>query len=202
MRSTLALLLVAALAGGCAATGPISSTVVSYSQWHAERRPGPYVFERLPSQQLQGDPQRLLEDAARGPLAAKGFVAATSDAAALYSVLLTARLTGSRGYYDDPWPGGGRGYGRISSGFGGFGYGSGVGLGVGFGMSTPLYEREVTVLIRDRQSGQTLYETRAVHDGLSPLINAFLPAMVDAALKDFPHAAGPRRVTSALPPAP
>jgi len=58
------------------------------------------------------------------------------------------------------------------------------------------YEREVGVLIRDRASGQPLYEARAVSDGLTPQVESALPAMFSAALKDFPNAASkPHRVS-------
>ena len=65
----------------------------------------------------------------------------------------------------------------------------------------PSYEREVAVLIRDKKSGEPLYEARATNDGGSPSINALLGAMYEAALKDFPAGgANPRRVTTPINP--
>lgn len=188
----LAFCLGSALLAGCAALSQLTSTVVSYSQWPAGRAPGSYAFERLPSQQLRPE-QQILEDAARPALRRAGFVEATGEKPADVTVQLAARVTPDRVLYDDPWFWRGPGYGRISGGY----WGSGWGLGLG--MTTPNYEREVALLVRDRRSGQMLYETRATNDGASPILNSLLPAMFDAALADFPHASGPRRVTTAIP---
>jgi hypothetical protein len=59
----------------------------------------------------------------------------------------------------------------------------------------------VAVLIRDRQSGQVVYEARAANDGTTMGSDAMIAAMFDAALKDFPQTGiNPRRVTIPLPP--
>jgi hypothetical protein len=68
---------------------------------------------------------------------------------------------------------------------------------------TARYDREVALLIRDRKTGQVLYETRASNEGNSPAVGGALPAMFDAALKDFPHGGlNPRPVTIPLAPSP
>jgi hypothetical protein len=66
--------------------------------------------------------------------------------------------------------------------------------------SSPQYDREVALLIRDRASGQPLYETRATNDGgYTSGGTALLAAMYEAALKDFPTpAVNPRRVSVEL----
>ena len=61
------------LLGGCAAFNNLSSEVSTYGPWPAERKPGAFVFERLPSQQAQPEQQSQLEAAARGALEAAGF---------------------------------------------------------------------------------------------------------------------------------
>jgi hypothetical protein len=72
---------------------------------------------------------------------------------------------------------------------------------MGMGVPTVTYEREVALLIRDRHSGQPLYETRASNDGGSPSIQSLLPAMFEAAMKDFPAGSvTPRRVTTEISP--
>jgi len=87
------------------------------------------------------------------------------------------------GYYDDGYSDGYYGYG----GYGGYG-------------GWPGYDREVAVLIRDRATGQLLYEARASNNGASSAINPLLPAMFSAALKDFPAGGpNPRRVSVELP---
>ena len=44
-----------------------------------------------------------------------------------------------------------------------------------------------------------LYEARASNDGASPSIESLLPAMFEAAMKDFPHTGiNPRKVTTEI----
>ena len=68
------------------------------------------------------------------------------------------------------------------------GFGSGFGRGFGFGPDDTLrrYVREVSVLIRDRKSGQVVYETHASSDGVLPLTPALMAAMFQAAMTPFP----------------
>ena len=197
----LTLALAAAALSGCAALRDLRSEVSTFSQWPAERKPGSYTFERLPSQQANAEQQQRLEDAARPAIAAAGFTPAAAGAAADVTVQLGARVNvDDRSLYNDPfwWHGGlyrsrfgvGFGYGR--GGFGGFGP---------WGLSTPTYEREVAVLVRDGKTGTPLYETRASNDGGSPSINTLLSAMYEAALKDFPSGGStPRVVVTRIPP--
>ena len=200
---TASTLIVAAALGGCAGMNQLSSDVSTFSQWPAQRKPGTYTFERLPSQQANPDQQRTLEDAAARAMESAGFTAATDARSADVSVQLGARVNAQdRSPYDDPfwWRGGlyrssfNRPYPRAGFGFG-FGFG-------GFGYSgMPSYEREVAVLIRDKKSGEPLYEARATNDGGSPSINSLLGAMYEAALKDFPAGGtNPRRVTTPITP--
>lgn len=76
-------------------------------------------------------------------------------------------------------------------------YGSGVGLGVGFNLSGPppeQVETRLSVMIRDRESGKTLWEGRASFSvrASSPLANTQLGAakMAEALFKDFPGNSG------------
>jgi hypothetical protein len=65
----------------------------------------------------------------------------------------------------------------------------------------PTFEREVSLLIRDRESGKLLYEAHASNLGTSASIGALLPAMYQAAMKDFPATGpNPRNVTIDLVP--
>ena len=192
-------LTVAALAG-CAGLNQVSSEVRSYSQWPAGRQPGSYVYERLPSQQVDASRQQRLEDAARGALAAAGFTEAGAGQTSDFSVQLGARVIGvDGGPGSDPfWPRGiypWVGYGHRGQ----FYLGSGFGWGAQWTLypGRTYYEREVALLVRDRRTGQPVYETRATHSSGSPGIDALLPALFDAALSDFPHAdPNPRRVTT------
>ena len=93
----------------------------------------------------------------------------------------------------------GRGRSPVSVGVGGStgSYGSGVGLGVGFDLSGPppeQVETRMSVMIRDRDSGETLWEGRASFAvrSNSPLAETQLGAakMAEALFRDFPGASG------------
>jgi hypothetical protein len=201
MRTTFATLLIAASAAlsGCAAMNNLTSDVSTFSQWPAERKPGSYSFERLPSQQSNPEQQQLLEDSARHALQLAGFTPVDAGKTPEYIVQLGARVSPNDRYYyyDDPlWWRGGLHYSR----FGRPRFYPGFYPGFGFaGPPTPTYEREVALLIRDRSSGTPLFEARATNDGGSPSIQSLLPAMYDAALKDFPNGGvNPRRITTEI----
>jgi Domain of unknown function (DUF4136) len=185
--------LVLALAG-CAAPRQLVSDVASYSQWPAGRKPGSYAFDRLPSQQSAPERQQSLEDAARPALEAAGFAPAGDGAQAEFSIQIGARVTKiERSPWDDPfWWHGSFVHPRFSRGpwWPGF----------GMGTSVPVYERQVALLVRDRQSGQALFEAHASNDGTNAASTRLLPAMFAAALKDFPAGApDSRAVTVELP---
>ena len=82
------------------------------------------------------------------------------------------------GHYWGPYGGGGwyRGYG---------------------GYYSPYYDREAAVLIRDKRSGEPLYEARAQSQGPTTGLTTVLPALFVAAMKDFPTGSttNPRRIT-------
>jgi hypothetical protein len=187
-------LLAAATLAGCAAMSSVTSDVSSYGTWPAGRAPGSFAFERLPSQQAQGERQGQLEAAARGALEKAGFTHAGDPGDADVTVQLGARITRyDTSPWDDPfwWRWGGAHWrypGWYAPHF-------------GFGGSYPStrYDREVALLIRDRRTGTPLYETRAMSDGYSAGDTTVMAAMFEAALKDFPTpAVSPRRVTVPL----
>lgn len=199
---------------GCAGMHQIESDVSTFSDWKPDRKPGTYAFERLPSQ--QADPQRaqMLEDAARPSIEAAGFKPA-GQAAPDVTVQLNARVTTyDRGIYDDPfwWHGGVFAYrggprGPFGPGFYGPGYGPGGpwgpfgcgGWGCGGFSRMPYYEREVALLIRDRQAGKPVYEAHAVSDGNYSMSQGLLPSMFEAAMKDFPYGGlNPRKVITRI----
>ena len=202
-----ALIWVAALLGGCAALDTLHNEVSTYGAWPAERKPASYAFERLPSQQAQPERQQMLEDAARPALGSAGFTPAASPDGAEYLLQLGVRVSSDPRWYDgDPtfWHGGPR-FGHGLGGWGGWGrgpwgFGGGFGGSFGPGYDTSVrFDREVAVLIRDRKSGQLLYEARASNYGASASIDRLLAPMFRAALADFPAiAAGPRQVSVPL----
>jgi hypothetical protein len=181
----------AAITAGCASVPTtIASDVSSFGEWPGNRSAGTYAFERLPSQQARAQDQAVIEAAARGAVERAGFKPAANEAQADVLIQLSARsMRQDRGSGYDPifWP-------RVHIG-GGYRY-WGWGWGVSAPLpSTPRARREVAVLIRDRTSGKTVYETRALNNGSADPDSTLLTAMFDAALKDFPKPAiSPRRV--------
>lgn len=184
-----------ALLGGCASLNTVTSDVATYGAWPADRKPGRYAFERLPSQQANAARQAELEAAAARALAAAGFTAAPDAAQADVIVQIGARISRTElAPWDDPlwWRWGGgywRGPGWHPRGHASY-YAS---LHAGW---YSRYERNVALLLRDRASGTPLYEAHAQTDGSTRGDSALLAAMFEAALKDFPAtgASNPRRV--------
>ena len=190
------------LLGGCASTRVVESEVNSFARWSpAPPAPGStYRFERLLSQQQPDAPQARLESLAQAALARVGLQHNPQTAA--FSVQITAS---SQPVLRTRWDGGGYPFGGPNVFIGG-GVGSGVGVGFGFGfpmsgMDTPLYRREVGVVMRELRSNQTVYETRAVSEEPWLDTDPVLSAMFDAALRGFPvPPGGPRRVNIEIKP--
>ncbi len=194
----LPLILAAAALSGCAALSSVSSDVSSFGEWPADRKPGTYAFDRLPSQAQKAAESDALEAAAKPALAKAGFKPA--EAGQQPDVLVQV---GSRVGYSDAYPWADSMWWRGSFGYYRHGPWLGPRWGVGLGMQYDArrYEREVAVLIRDRASGKPLYESRASRESSSPsTASATLGAMFEAALMDFPKLGmNPRRVEVALP---
>jgi Domain of unknown function (DUF4136) len=193
--------LIALALSGCAAMNNLNNEVSTFGPWPAERQPASFVFERLPSQQAHPERQVQLETAARGALEAAGFRAAADENSAVYLMQIGARVTSNDPWiYNDPlfWRGG------LRHGYGGRwnrGWGPGWGPGWGYNSfyTSSNFEREVALLIRDRKTAQLLYEARASNNGPSASIDYLLPAMFEAALKDFPSTGpNPRSVTTMI----
>lgn len=179
---------------GCAAMSSLSTNVSSFGEWPADRKPGSYAFERLPSQQARPQEAQLLESAASAALAKAGFAPAAAGTEPDVLVQVAARDTRTEtSPWDDPlWWHGGFGYWR---------HGPWIAprWSLSATYSSPRYEREVAVLVRDRASGKPLYEARASSEGLSRSDARLLGAMYEAALMDFPRlGVNPRRVVVPL----
>ena len=197
---SLSVLAIVALAG-CAATSTVSSEVASFGEWPAQRAPGSYAFERLPSQQAIAAEAEQLEAAAAPALAKAGFTPVPAGQQPDVLVQVGARVQRA---YDSRWDERLWWSGGITWGGGYWRRGPWLSpsIGVNWRNSPPRYDREVGVLIRDRVSGKALYETRATNEGLSSGID-LQAAMFQAALTDFPRLAlNPRRVVVPLQPAP
>jgi Domain of unknown function (DUF4136) len=184
--------------GGCAGINSLPVQVSTYGEWPAGRAPGRYAFERLPSQEAQADQQQRLEAAAAPALARAGFSPVASGETPDLLVQVGARSSRSElAVWDDPfWWHGGLSWGRR---------GPWRGPMWSFGMSTGYpysrsVEREVALLVRERDSAKPLFEARASSDGLYALDARIAQAMFDAALTDFPRVGiNPRTVNVPMP---
>lgn len=191
--------LVCAGLSGCA-SGPqaVSSEVRSFTSWPAQRAPGSYVFERLPSQDVQAERQASVEAACAPALAAAGFAPASPAAPAKVSVQVTAGLRVDPGWRGDPfWSPWGPAYRYGPQGRWGprgpFWWPSPM-------TDLPRVRLQLDLVVRDRAGGQVLYETRAVHERVGALDPRLLAPVCAAALADFPApATGMREVTVTLP---
>ena len=212
MKATVAALIAAAAVGGCASLYSVDADVSSFSRWPAGRTPATYAFERLPSQQAQPQQAQVIEDAARPAIERAGLVPAPEGAAPDVTIQLAARITETGlSPYDDPfWYGGMypwhrpfayRRYGRAYWGpYGGSYWGAGWYRGYSDFYGS-YFEREAAVLIRDKRSGEPLYEARAQSQGQTTGLPTVLPALFVAAMTDFPagSTANPHRVSVETP---
>ncbi len=189
---------------GCA-TGP--RIVSSQVRTSAAQPPGAavlpgvhYRFEPIPTVAGQPAPGQL-EALAQTALARVGAVRDDAHARVGVQVTGTANV-----YWSDSW---GAPYdepsnARIALGMGYGWSGSGWGLGLGWPMwndTVPIYVSEVTLVMRDLQSGQIVYDTRARHDGTWSNTDAVLTALFAAALQGYPDPPpGARRVDVPLLP--
>ena len=187
--ASLSLASAAVLLSACASLNDVAADVSSYSRWPTGRSAGTYVFERLPSQQARPQQAQMLEDSARRAVEGAGFVPAPEGAAPDVTVQVGARIVETdTSPWDDPlWYGG---FGAWHRPFGRFGRPYGLsGWRGGFWApysDFPSYQREVALLIRDKRTGEPLYEARAQNEGTTTGVATVLPAMFVAALADFP----------------
>ncbi|MDM7457369.1 MAG: hypothetical protein P3W97_008995 [Tepidimonas sp.] len=188
-----ALLAAAALLGGCATPLRLEHTVHSQAAWAPAARPTPgdrYLFERLPSQR-SGDTAReqdALESLAESVLASKGLLRAQEASVAMgsavpWGVQLVAR---SVKYPYAPWDApeprpGWMPYGQVV-----VGRGVVSSIGLQWPLRPPYYVRELALTVRDRRSGEVVYETRATQDGPWNDAPALWRALLEAALDGFP----------------
>lgn len=175
-----------------ACSGPynVSADVSSYGSWPTDRKAGTYAFDRLPSQQQSdeaGKRQTALEDAAKAALDKAGFKPASDTKTADVLVTLGARVTAYDPVpWDDPlwWRWRGR---LLSPRYSYSGYGSYGGWGW---RQDPFfdrrYDRAVAVLMRDRASGEAIFEAHASNEGASMGSETLLGVLFEAALSEFP----------------
>lgn len=185
----LAVAVVATLLSGCALPRMIDSEVESFAGSPSAIVGATYRFERLPSQQAQAAAQDQLEALAEPVLAQAGLV--HSGTQARYSMQVEANvLEYNRAPQRQPRFGGGLMVGR-----GGLWYPSAYLV-----LEQPWYRHTVHLLMRDIATTHVVYESTARFDGPWSDSANLLPAILEAALRDFPNPpSGPRTVVVELP---
>lgn len=187
------------------ATGPrvVSSqvhTVSAQAPGDAVLQQARYRFEVAPARPEPGQMStERLQQLAGQALAQVGLV--HDEAGAQLAVQVTGRVSA---YWMDDW---GRPYGSLSRMSFGVGIArGGWGLGLGgplWDTSIPVYGSEVQLLMRDLQSGQIVYDSRARHDGPWHNTDAVLTALLAAALEGYPNPPqGTRRIDVPVQPVP
>lgn len=167
---------------GCASSRMVDSDVQRFAGAKPLAIPASYRFERLPSQ-AQNPAQDRIESMSETALAAHQL---TRTTAPQYTVQVELQSTERDNPYD--------GHRHVGSSGWGWGVGIGVGnhgsgLGLFWNAPTPWYQHSLRILIRDK-AGAVAYESKAVHHGpWSDSLN-LLPALLDAALRDFPNGSG------------
>ena len=192
------LLALSFLLTGCSTVRLVDSDVTAYplATPQTVAVPSAYRFERLPSQQAQGQARSELEALAQPELAKVGLQ--RDDAAAQYSVQLDAQVfRDPRAPWDDPryfsW------YAAPYPTFTRFGT---VWRSPPMMMQFdfPYYRREIHLVVRKVADNQVVFESSASSDGRWPDSERVLPAMIQAALQGFPNPPqGPRRVVVEIP---
>ena len=178
-----------ALLSGCVApTGPVEVTRFHVPDT-SQLGKGSIAVEPAPGQDPKSLEWQTYQAAVQRQLALVGYTEAASGQGGQ-----VAELRLSRGTYQPE-----RSSGPVSVGVGGStgSYGSGVGLGIGLNLSPrpgPQVQTELGVIIKDRLSGQALWEGRASFAvrASSPLADSALGAakMSEALFQGFPGQSG------------
>ena len=201
------------LLSACSGLRVVDNDVASFAQWPNATPPAAgsnYRFERLPSQQsslpqsgISGMEltQDELEVIARTALDKVGFLNNPATAAFNLQVSATTRYAQRNPYNSGPGYGGFGGFGGSGISLGGGSAGSFIGFSFPLGMSeSPLFMREVSIVVRDASNNAVVYESKATHSGVWRDAQAVLPAMFEAALQGFPTPpAGARRINIEIP---
>ena len=163
--------------GGCATTRVIDSEVRSFAGVTLPAQPASYRFERLPSQDLQSYAQERLETIAQPLLESVGLRKEVTEPK--YALVMKASVeaienpTYSRSWKRQQWLDR-DGFMRLPS----------MGL-----MLEPSWQRySVSLVLRDIASSQTVFESSAQHMGPWSDTQQLLPAVIRAALSDYPRA--------------
>lgn len=194
-RVTLSIFIAAAaFLTGCASTWQVNSDVRTFSSLPVIPANAAYRFERLPSQQSNGEQQARLEAVVEQSLAKVGL--RRDDGAAKYSVQIGARAQREASPWEDTWGG----YGLPGRDYTVTGGGQIIWLQPFSRPELPWFRREVSVIMRDLANNQVVYESHAVNEGRWADSSLILPAMFDSAVSDFPKSTqGVKKVEVTVP---
>ena len=188
----------ALLLTGCSTVRLVDSDVSTFATPAVQSItvPATYRFERLPSEQAEGQARNELEALAQPEFSKVGLQ--RDDRAPQFSVQLNVRvIRDPMAPWDDP---------RYTTGYvtpyptvGRFGTVlRSPSLNMMYDM--PYFRRDVHVVVRRITDNQVVFESRANHDGPWPDDERVLPAMFQAALQGFPNSPqGLRRVVVEIP---
>ena len=175
---TAALFVMALSLCGCTTVSTVESDVQSFSGAPTAVQPGPFRFERLPSQDQDASQSALLEGMAQTALEQAGF--SRSDATTRYSVQIGASTSQAVLAYPDPflgrfaWP-----FGRPRLWQGRLFYASPW-------PDRELYVTRVRLEIRELSTAKVVYESTATNEESWFNANRILPALFQAVMADFP----------------
>jgi hypothetical protein len=193
----IALLISILLLTACAGPRLIDSTVNSFAQWPAGQpfSPSTYRFERLPSQSTPqaAARQEQVESLARQALNKAGlqYEAVSPQYSVLAQALIEPLAT------DPIWMSGHGPWGGLPGrDFLVNGRGQVIPIGMPFFNAEPImYRRQVSLVMRQIDSGVIVFETHALSEGPGFEASGVLSAMFEAALAGYPlPKPGPRQV--------
>jgi len=162
---------------GCATNRLIDSSVRSFTTATADlpfEEPFSFRFERLPSQQADAQAQDRLEEMALSVLAQKGLVPDALAPRFTLELRMAVESINQSGPFHAHW-----GFGTI---------GSGLWSQPGsMGLEPTRYRYSVHLLLRDATNKTVVFESTATHEGPWSDRAAVLPAVLLAAVQDFPQ---------------
>ena len=162
---------------GCATNRLIDSSVRSFATATSDlplESPFSFRFERLPSQQADAQTQDRLEEMALPVLAQQGLVPDALAPRFTLELRMAVESINQSGPFHAHW-----GFGTIGSG-----WWSQPGS---MGLEPTRYRYSVHLLLRDATNKTVVFESTATHEGPWSDRAAVLPAVLLAAVQDFPQ---------------